>query len=125
MKPLFTICVLLSLSACSTIIEGRSQEITVNTSPPGASCDLIRQDVSLGNIESTPGGVYIQKTKYDIKVVCKKKGYETATYLDKSDYAAAAFGNILIGGLIGAGVDAGTGAQNKYDTPVNITLSKK
>ena len=117
--------ILLILSNCATIIEGRSQEITVNTNPDGASCDLLRQDISLGTIDPTPGSIYIEKTKYDLKIICNKKGYETATYLNHSGSAGATFGNIVAGGLIGWGVDSATGSDNKYDSPVNITLSKK
>ncbi len=112
-------------AACSTIIEGRSQDIMVNTNPAGASCDLLRNDQKIGTISATPGSVYIEKTKYDIKIVCSKKGYETATYLNHSGAAGATFGNIVAGGLIGWGVDSATGSDNKYDSPVNITLSKK
>ena len=102
------------LTGCATIIEGRSQEITVNTNPDGASCELIRQDISLGTIDPTPGSIYIEKTKYDLKIICDKKGYDTATYLNHSGSAAATFGNIVAGGLIGWGVDSATGSDNKY-----------
>jgi len=118
--------VALALTAgCSTIVEGRSQEIMVNTNPAGASCDLLRNDQKIGTISVTPGSAYIEKTKYDLKIVCAKKGYETATYLNHSGSAGATFGNIVAGGLIGWGVDSATGSDNKYDSPVNITLNKK
>jgi hypothetical protein len=113
------------LSACSTIIEGRSQQITVNTNPPGASCTLARMGLPIATINPTPGSAYIEKTKYDITVVCDKKGYETATYINHSGAAGATFGNIVAGGLIGWGVDSATGADNKYESPVNITLPKQ
>ncbi|MEI6729769.1 MAG: hypothetical protein WCL30_00785, partial [Pseudomonadota bacterium] len=74
----------LLLSACSTIIEGRSQQLTVNTNPPGAKCDLRRQDTVIATVDSTPGSVYIEKTKHDIKVLCNKPGYQEATYLNHS-----------------------------------------
>jgi hypothetical protein len=45
--------------------------------------------------------------------------------MNKSSSAGATFGNIVAGGLIGWGVDSATGSDNKYDSPVNITLSKK
>ncbi len=88
-------------AGCSTIIEGRSQEILVNTNPPGASCKLTRKDEALGTISPTPGSLYVEKTKYDILVSCSKKGYETATYINHSGAAGATFGNIVLGGGIG------------------------
>lgn len=113
------------VGGCSTIIEGRSQEIMVNTNPPGASCTLKRKDETLGTINPTPGSLYVEKTKYDIMIACDKKGYETATYLNHSGAAGATFGNIILGGGIGWAVDSATGSDNKYDSPVNITLPKK
>ena len=116
---------LLALTGCSSVIEGRSQEIMVNTTPADASCKLTRHDETLGTISPTPGSIYIEKTKYDITITCNKKGYETATYLNHSGVAGATVGNIILGGGIGWAVDSATGADNKYDTPVNISLSKK
>ncbi len=113
------------LSACSSIIEGTSQEITVNTNPPGADCSLNRQGISIARVNPTPGAATIKKTKYDITIVCNKKGYEEATYLNHSGSAGATFGNIVLGGGIGWAVDSAAGADNKYDSPVNISLSKK
>ena len=112
-----------ALASCSSIIEGTSQEISVNTNPAGASCSLNRQDLSIGRIDTTPGTVKIQKTKDDITIVCKKDGYQDATYLDQSGSAAATVGNIILGGGIGWAIDSATGADNKYDSPVNITLA--
>lgn len=125
MKSFVCIAALLciaSLSACSTIIEGRSQQITVNTNPPGASCNVLRQDVSIGTINPTPGTLYIEKTKYDINIKCDKPGYQTATYLNHSGVAGATFGNIVAGGLIGWGIDSASGADNKYESPVNVSM---
>lgn len=116
---------ILALPACSTIVEGRSQEITVNTNPPGASCTLIRQEKPIATISPTPGSAYIEKSKYDITIKCSKPGYETATYLNHSGAAGATFGNIILGGGIGWAVDSASGADNKYDSPVNVTLVRK
>ena len=50
-------------------------------------------------------------------------GYQKATYHNKSGAAAATFGNIVLGGGIGWAVDSASGADNKYTSPVNITLA--
>ena len=110
------------LSACSSIIEGTSQEITVNTNPAGANCSLERQGISIARIDPTPAAATIKKTKHDIVIRCNKEGYQEATYLNHSGSAGATFGNIVLGGGIGWAVDSAAGADNKYDSPVNITL---
>lgn len=114
-----------TLSACSSIIEGTSQELIINTTPGGANCALIREGQIIGRVSETPGGITVKKTKHDITVECKKKGYETAKFFNKSDAAGATVGNILLGGGIGWAIDSANGADNKYTTPMNITLNKK
>jgi hypothetical protein len=116
----FAVCVL--LGACSTIIEGRSQQIFVNTNPAGADCGLYRQGVRLATIQNAPGSALIEKTKHDMWIVCVKQGYQTATYFNHSGAAGATFGNIILGGGIGWAIDSATGSDNKYTSPVNMTL---
>ena len=110
------------LGACASIVEGTSQEIAVNTQPPGASCDLMRDGVVIGMVANTPGRVTIKKNKQNINVVCKKEGFQQATQSNKSDFAGATVGNVLLGGLVGVAIDAASGASNKYDPEVNIVL---
>ena len=108
--------------ACSTIIEGTSQNISVSTQPPEASCELVRDGVVIGLISSTPGSVKVEKNKQNIMITCKKDGYRDGVYRNESDFAGATAGNILLGGIIGVGIDAATGAANKYDGDVAIVL---
>jgi hypothetical protein len=122
LKQIGTLPVAALLCGCSSIIEGTSQEIMVNTNPAGAKCSLQRQGESIARIDPTPGATTIKKTKYDITILCDKEGYQQATYLNHSGAAGATFGNIILGGGIGWAVDSAAGADNKYDTPVNITL---
>ena len=118
----------MSIGGCATVIEGTSQEIFVNTNPQGAECSLNRvkdsksKEVVIGRVSPTPGKVKIDKTKYDITIICDKQGYQQATYLDHSGAAGATVGNIILGGGIGWAIDSAAGSDNKYDTPVNITL---
>lgn len=114
-----------ALSACSSIVEGTSQELVINTNPEGADCELKREGMVIGRVNPTPGGIVVKKTKHDMIVTCKKKGYETATFYNKSDVAGATVGNIILGGGIGWAIDSASGADNKYTTPMNISLSKK
>lgn len=64
----------------------------------------------------------IEKSKHDISVECSKEGYQMATFNNHSDVAGATVGNVLLGGLIGWGIDSATGSDNKYEGNVNITL---
>lgn len=111
-----------SLGACASVVDGTHQDMTVNTVPPGASCDLIRNNDKIAVIASTPQTLDIRKTKHDITVECAKPGYQKATHYVKSEIQDATWGNIILGGGIGWAVDSATGSDNKYAKYVNITL---
>jgi hypothetical protein len=68
-----------ALGGCSSVIEGTSQEILVNTNPVGADCQLVREGNVIARVATTPGGV-------------------------------------------GWAIDSSSGADNKYDGVVNLTL---
>jgi hypothetical protein len=121
-KILLAIAACVLLGACSTIIEGRSQQVMVNSNPPGADCGLYRQNIRIATVQNAPGSALIEKTKYDIWVACVKQGYQMATFYNHSGAAGATFGNIILGGGIGWAIDSATGSDNKYESPVNITL---
>ncbi len=83
---------------------------------------MYRQGVKIGTILKAPGSTLVNKTKHDIWIVCVKQGYQQATYLNHSGIAPGTFGNIVAGGGIGWAIDSASGADNKYDSPVNLSL---
>jgi hypothetical protein len=120
----------LAVSACASVIEGTTQQIVVNTNPPGADCGLYREEgIRIAAIQKTPGRALIEKTKNDIWIVCVKQGYQQAIYLNRSGVAGAVFVNVIggvftlgISTVIGAAVDSSNGAANKYDSSVNVSM---
>ncbi|MBV8799276.1 MAG: hypothetical protein JOY77_13045 [Alphaproteobacteria bacterium] len=115
-----------AVSGCATVFEGTSQEISVVTNPPGASCSFERQGMQVGAIANTPGTANIRKSKYDIIIKCDKPGYQQAQFLDHSGVSAAIAGNVAADLLLTWGlssvVDSADGADNKYDSAVTMTL---
>ena len=115
---------LMALAGCAGVMEGYSQKTVVNTVPAGATCRFDRAGQQLGTVDTTPGNVVVKpKSPQDIVITCEKAGFQQASYLNKSDTADATFGNILLGGVIGAVADQQTGAAYKYDGEVTISLS--
>lgn len=120
--------VLLSMAAagCASITEGTSQDIVVNTSPTGATCVFEREGEYLGTLPSTPGSLTVQKTKYNIVIRCDKPGYQQAVALSHSGTSAAIAANIALDVILTLGVssivDSAVGADNKYDSPIVVTL---
>ena len=123
LKVVVALCCLSVLTGCATIVSGRSQTISLETNPAGARCEVEREGRVIGTVEKTPGAVTIDKTRQAISVACKKEGYGDSTGRGESGVQGSVFGNILLGGLIGWGVDAATGAQNQYPSVITVNLA--
>lgn len=113
-----------AISGCASIVNGTSQVISVQTVQngndiAGAACKL---DNGKGTwFVKTPGTVTVHRAYDDLTIKCEKDGSEPGLATIKSSTKGMAFGNILFGGVIGAGVDMSTGAA--YDYPPLITVS--
>lgn len=113
----------LSLCACATITRGTTQAFEVKTTPAGAAVE-------------TSNGLYCKATpcvfpnvarNSNFTVTITKPGYKTVTSNITNTTAggggAAMAGNIIFGGLIGAGVDATNGSmQDLVPNPLEVTL---
>jgi hypothetical protein len=118
---LFTI----SVSGCATVTTGTSQSVTIDTNPTGAVCTLARNNETVAIINPTPGTVSVTKSMRDISVLCKKEGYLDGDAVLSSKLQAMTFGNILIGGVFGVLIDAGSGAMSRYQPVLAMTLVPK
>lgn len=109
------------MCSCATTLRGTTDVLVVESDPPGA-----RVTVSNGLTGSTPG-TFTLRRKGNYVVTIAKDGYEpvtvNVTHKVVGAGSAGMAGNILLGGLIGAAVDAGSGAM--YDlvpNPVRVNL---
>jgi hypothetical protein len=114
------------LCGCVSVFEGTSQKINVVTNPTGASCVFEVQGKPIGTVADTPGFLEVRKSKYDITVKCDKPGYLQAAYLNHSGTSATIAANVAVDLILTAGissiVDSADGADNKYDSVVNLSL---
>lgn len=122
---LMTACTSLLLTSCASITEGRTQNLTVETTPDGAHCDLFRDSEKLGVINPTPGTLLINKSKHDIELLCQKEGYLDEKLTIVSETEGMTFGNALLGGVIGIAIDSSTGAANQYAGMVELDFTPK
>jgi hypothetical protein len=58
-----------------------------------------------------------------LPIQCAKECYVTGTSVIPSNAEVMAAGNIIFGGVIGLGVDAVSGALNKYPDQVTVAMS--
>ena len=96
---------------CASISRGTTENISISSTPPGATAELSGLDNPTSCV--TPCVVVVKRSA-DITVTVNKEGYEPQVIpLTKEipPTGAAGFaGNVIVGGLVGMGVDAVTGA---------------
>jgi hypothetical protein len=112
---------LIALSGCATITRGTHEALVVESEPSGAQVRL-----SNGFTGTTPTSFKIPR-KGEFVVTISKEGYETANINVTTQIAGAGAagmaGNVLVGGIIGAGVDAWSGGMLEHKpNPVKVTL---
>ena len=114
-----------SLSACATITRGTSEAWTVETTPGGAA---VKTNVGFA-CDQTPCTFKVpRKGAFDVTIT--KPGYKTVNTRVETQVAgggaAGMAGNVLVGGLIGVGVDAASGAMLEHKpNPLKIILEKQ
>jgi hypothetical protein len=111
-----------ALGGCATVTRGTTDQITVNSIPAEAEART-----SLGHSCPATPCTWDVSRKSEFVVTFTKDGYDgmqipVATRIAGSGAAGFA-GNLLVGGLIGMGVDAATGSTlEHYPNPVVATL---
>lgn len=114
-------------TGCASITTGQNQSLSVETHADGkpvagASCKLENDKGTW--YATSPGTAVVRRSYNDINVRCEKSGHEPGVTVAKSSTKAMAFGNILFGGIIGAAVDAGSGAAYDYPSIIAVDLGR-
>ncbi|MDB5419803.1 MAG: hypothetical protein JWP50_3222 [Phenylobacterium sp.] len=121
-RAAFVCGALASTAACATMTRGTTTAFNVVSEPPAAG-------VKTSNgfaCEATPC-TFKMKRKSEFDVTVSKAGYKTwtgkVTNHVSSGGGAGMAGNVLVGGLIGAGVDVASGAMlDLAPNPLKVTL---
>ena len=102
-------------------MDGSSQSVSVSTTPTqGAACTLTNSEGSW--YLTSQGSVQVHKTKNDLTVTCTKDGFQPGSQVAVSNFGGATFGNVILGGGVGVIVDAASGADFYYDSPLTVPL---
>lgn len=110
-------------TGCASIVNGQNQSLSVDTknksqAVAGANCKLSNNKGTW--YITSPGSTVVQRSYEDLSVLCEKEGLQPGLASVKSYTKPMAFGNILFGGIVGAGVDMASGAA--YDYPPLVTI---
>jgi hypothetical protein len=116
------------MPGCASITTGGTQNVSVEAvaaqqAVAGTNCQLTNDKGSWGVV--TPGTVNVRGSYGDLAVHCESPHYEPGIASFKSTTKAMAFGNILVGGIIGATIDVSTGAAYQYPSLLSVSLGKR
>lgn len=114
----------LFLGACVTIASGTTQDVLV-TMPTVEGAECVLTSSGIGEVKvTTPGTAKLARSKHDVSVICRKACYADGAAVISSNIEGMAAGNLLLGGIIGVGIDAASGASNKYTPRVDMAMVK-
>jgi hypothetical protein len=123
-RLLLAAAIALPCVGCASVTRGTTENISIASTPSGATAEVS----GLDNPTSCLTPCVVQaKRNAEISVTFNKEGYEPQVVpLTKEipgSGAAGFAGNVLLGGLVGMGVDAATGAALDHKpNPVIVTL---
>jgi hypothetical protein len=114
------LCAAASLGACATVTRGSKDAWVVNSEPTGAKVETTNGH----QCAATPCAIKMSR-KSKFTATLTKPGYKPATvqvsHKTANAGAAGVAGNVLLGGVIGLGVDMATGASQDL-VPNNVTI---
>jgi hypothetical protein len=122
MRKRGVILLALLVAGCATITKGTTQPVAVDTpGVPGAVCTIQTQNGP--QVVTTPGTIVLNKGSAALPVQCTKECYVTGSSIIPSNTETMAAGNVVFGGVIGLGVDAASGAMNKYPDFFTVAMT--
>lgn len=125
MKSIAVCLFALLLTGCGTVVRGTKQTVTISSNPSNAEVVL-----SNGMKGTTPVAFSLAR-KEAVQISISKEGYQTYRQnfypRTSTEGAVVDAGNILVGGIVGWGIDAATGAYKDVvpDGSLFVELQKE
>lgn len=98
-----------AFTSCATILTGTKDPISFTSTPAGATVYHKGAELCV-----TPCTAVIPRSLAKQVILVKKEGYDPKDVKLVKKFNPVSLVNILIGGTIGAGIDAATGSLTKY-----------
>jgi hypothetical protein len=118
----------LFLTGCATVIKGTTQSLSVVATHNGAEVRGARCELSNSKgvwYVTTPGAAPIHRGYGELDVVCKLAGFPDGIAHARSSTTGSVYGNILLGGAIGATVDIANGAAYDYPSRISVAMGQE
>lgn len=125
---IFTTLTIVTLSGCASVTGSTTQAISIQSRAANgkeikeAQCDLVNKRGTY--FISTPGTLTISRSNDNLMVTCRKDGFDNGRATVVSDTKGSMFGNILLGGGIGAIVDHNNGSAYEYPSFIQVVMGQ-
>lgn len=123
--PIMIACSLL-IVGCASVTGSPNQNVSIQTREvsgkevKGASCELTNNKGKW--FLTTPGSVGIHRSNDDLQVTCTRDDFEPGRLAVVSDTKGSMWGNIILGGGIGAIVDHNNGTAYEYPSFIQVVM---
>jgi hypothetical protein len=116
-------CLLVATTGCASITKGTKgvTQVQIDNCAEVISCDGTNKKGTWKF--SAPGPLKYKKSDDDMVIACEDGPGEQLSVRMSPTKSAMVWGNVLVGGVIGGGVDASTDAH--WDYPESITLHRR
>ena len=124
MRSFGVVALSVMLGGCASVTRGTTENISISSTPSGV--EAVVSGMEVPTTCTTPCSVVVKRNA-DISITFQKEGYEPQIVPLSRDIptsgAAGFAGNLLLGGVVGMGVDAATGAATDHKpNPVIVTM---
>ena len=122
LKPIILTFCVAQIAGCATVTRGSTDVLEINTDPAGAQVETTNGF----SCTATPCAIKMKRKSTFVANITKPGCAPMAvnvTHKTANAGAAGMAGNVLVGGIIGLGVDASTGAtQDLVPNPISVKL---
>lgn len=116
------------LTGCASVTHGTTQTVKIETLTPegkvvdGAKCLVTndRNDAMVRSGQSLP----VRRSGANLTIECTQAGYAPANGQAISRANVGMVGNVLLGGVVGAVIDSGTGAGFNYPSWIQMIFGE-
>ncbi len=124
--PIAALLCVFTLSGCASVTTSAMQPVSVTTQSKQGN-DVSQANCTLKNTNGewsvvTPNTVSVRKAAGNLAVNCKKPGLSDGNARAISRAGAGMYGNIIIGGGIGALIDHSSGKAYNYPDKLKVVM---
>lgn len=120
-KILLSLLMVISITGCATYYNKTFQKISIHTGVENVKCILETEKSKY--IVLAPDVVDVNRSPYDMRILCEKAGYLPSTKVVSSELSVAYFDRNIFGGFIPATMyDFASNAVYHYPEIINMSM---